>query len=261
VDSHPVVASQLSFECWFLLLTTLRTLSIPSLASILYILPFQLRADINRFRVQLRLLLTPSIPPRQALLRRDFPELVFTTASLRLQYYLFHQFFTLRSGYPEPAQKQQHLFWKTSRHFFSLFGILRSQPLRSAVLILLIHFFTSRARVLITLPSDDAAVIWHSFCFTFRPALLLLLLPHHQGSDCSRLLRAGIAGTRCCSRIVFKSHSPPRRRRLVRDRYLALATAQNPRLGSRLTATHLPVLPFSSSVAPEPLWPHFTSPT
>jgi hypothetical protein len=84
VDSHPVVASQLSFECWFLLLTTLRTLSIPSLASILYILPFQLRADINRFRVQLRLLLTPSIPPRQALLRRDFPELVFTTASLRL---------------------------------------------------------------------------------------------------------------------------------------------------------------------------------
>jgi hypothetical protein len=139
VDLHPVVASQLSFECWFLLLTSLRTLSIPSLASILYILPFQLRADINRFRVQLRLLLTPSIPPRRALLRRDFPELVFTTASLRLQYYLFHQFFSLRSGYPEPAQKQQHLFWKTSRHFFSIFGILRSQPLRSAVLILLIH--------------------------------------------------------------------------------------------------------------------------
>lgn len=62
MDLHPVVASQVSFECWFLLLTTLRTLSIPSLASILYILPFQLRADINnRFRVQLRLLLTPSI--------------------------------------------------------------------------------------------------------------------------------------------------------------------------------------------------------
>jgi hypothetical protein len=170
VDSHPVVASQLSFECWFLLLTTLRTLSIPSLASILYILPFQLRADINRFRVQLRLLLTPSIPPRQALLRRDFPELVFTTASLRLQYYLFHQFFTLRSGYPEPAQKQQHLFWKTSRHFFSLFGILRFSASPLSRVDSINSFFTSRARVLITLPSDDAAVIWHSFCFTFRPA-------------------------------------------------------------------------------------------
>ena len=133
MDLHPVVASQLSSRG--LVLTT--TLLISSLVSSGH---YQLRADINCFRVQLRLLLTPSIPPRRALLRLLLRSVRYCEPPASI--IRFQSILHVRSGYPEPAQEQEHLFWQENLAVSFLSESctlsLSAQPHRSCCFIL--HF-------------------------------------------------------------------------------------------------------------------------